>query len=63
MATCRQVAMAVIEGVNMTTTKNTLPQKKKYNKYNMISMITLILLFVVWESVVRFGLVDSSRLS
>lgn len=45
----------------MTTTKN--GTKKKINKYAIVSAITLILLFIVWESVVRFGLVDPSRLS
>lgn len=36
---------------------------RKINKYTVISAVTLILLFVLWEMIVRTGLIDSSRLS
>ncbi len=38
-------------------------EKRHISKYSVISIVTLVLLFLTWELVVRFGLVDASRLS
>jgi len=38
-------------------------KKRRFSRYTLISMISLIILFSIWESVVRYGLVDPGRLS
>lgn len=38
-------------------------KKKKFTKYTAISIISIITLFVVWELIVKLGLIDPGKLS